>query len=233
MHYRTGLTFATTAVAGAYSGGRVAGFIPGAWLLVAFSLMMLATAIAMIRGRRSGPRARGEVSTLGVLVYGIVVGFITGLVGAGGGFLVVPALTLLGGLSMGAAVGTSLLVITINSFAGLAGHLANVSLDWGLALAVTAAAIGGSIAGERIAGHIPHRALRQAFGYFVLATGIVFLVTQAPPGLGEAVATHPLVTAVTTAAVLTTGIAVALRRRRAQPASTPARRNNTTDNDHE
>ncbi|WP_412104386.1 sulfite exporter TauE/SafE family protein [Streptomyces europaeiscabiei] len=100
-------------------------YIPGTVLLLAFALMMIATAVAMIRGRRQQPKkVHHELPVVHVLLEGIVVGLVTGLVGAGGGFLVVPALALLGGLPMTVAVGTSLLVISMKSFAGLAGYLA-------------------------------------------------------------------------------------------------------------
>lgn len=107
----------------------------------------------------------------------------TGLVGAGGGFLVVPALALLGGLPMSVAVGTSLVVIAMKSFAGLAGYLTTVQLDWGITLGVTAAAIVGTLAGSKLAGRIPEAALRKAFGWFVLAMGTFVLIQQAPADL--------------------------------------------------
>ena len=96
-------------------------------------------------------------------------------VGAGGGFLVVPALVLLGGMSMAAAVGTSLLVIAMNSTAGLAGHLASVSIDWPFAAAVTGLAVVGSVAGGLLAGRVPQERLRTGFGWFVLVMGVVVL----------------------------------------------------------
>ena len=86
---------------------------------------MIATAVAMLRGRKNKAAAAGDGSMpVGkILIDGAVVGLVTGLVGAGGGFLVVPALALLGGLPMPIAVGTSLIVIAMKSFAGLAGYL--------------------------------------------------------------------------------------------------------------
>jgi uncharacterized membrane protein YfcA len=124
-----------------------------------------------------------EVPVGRVLLDGVAVGLVTGLVGAGGGFLVVPALALLGGLPMGVAVGTSLLVIAMKSFAGLAGYLATVPIDWALTGAVTAAAVVGSLFGARLADRIPADALRRGFGWFVLAMGSVMLAQQAPDGL--------------------------------------------------
>ncbi len=190
VRWRTGALFGAAGMAGAYGGGRAAAFVPGAVLLAAFAVMMLATAAAMIRGRRTivPERPHGELPVLHVLVEGAVVGLVTGMVGAGGGFLVVPALVLLGGLPMPAAVATSLLVIAMKSFAGLAGYLAVVEIDWALAGAVTAAAVVGSLAGGRLGRAVPQDALRRAFGWFVLAMGTFVLVQQLPAVLAAGVA---------------------------------------------
>ncbi|GGK66725.1 sulfite exporter TauE/SafE family protein [Ornithinimicrobium pekingense] len=180
VRWRTGLIFGAAGMAGAFVGGLVGGYIPGTVLMIAFALMMLATAVAMIRGRR-GPAAEpttGDLPVLKVVLEGLVVGLVTGLVGAGGGFLVVPALVLLGGLPMSVAVGTSLLVIAMKSFAGLAGYLTSVQLDWPLVLGVTAAAVAGSFVGARLAGVVPEQALRKGFGIFVLAMAVFVLVQE-------------------------------------------------------
>ncbi|WBB71207.1 sulfite exporter TauE/SafE family protein [Micromonospora sp. WMMD1128] len=191
VRWRTGLVFGLAGMTGAYAGGRLAEFVPANVLLTAFALMMLATAAAMIRGRRpaAGRPVPHELPVFRVVLDGIVVGLVTGLVGAGGGFLVVPALALLGGLPMPVAVGTSLVVIAMKSLAGLAGYLSSVSIDWGLATAVTAAAIVGSLLGGRLAGRIPEDVLRRAFGWFVVVMGVFVLARQLPPvaGLGLAV----------------------------------------------
>lgn len=177
VQWRTGLIFGSTAMVGAYAGGLIGPRIPDVFLLVGFALMMLATSIAMIRGRR--PANPGEAHkpapVLLVLVEGVVVGLVTGVVGAGGGFLVVPALVLLGGLPMATAVGTSLLVIAMKSFAALAGYLTAVQIDWGLAASVTALAIVGSFIGGWLAGRIDPDRLRKGFGIFVLAMAIFVL----------------------------------------------------------
>ncbi|QYF89731.1 sulfite exporter TauE/SafE family protein [Arthrobacter sp. PAMC25284] len=184
--WRTGLVFGAAGMAGAFVGGLLGGKIPGQILLVAFALMMVATSVAMIRGRKkpagdgSGTPEKHELPLGRVLLDGAVVGLVTGLVGAGGGFLVVPALALLGGLPMSIAVGTSLVVIAMKSFAGLAGYLTSVELDWGLVLAVTGAAIVGTLIGSKISGRIPETALRKGFGWFVLAMGTFVLTQQAP-----------------------------------------------------
>jgi hypothetical protein len=189
VKWRTGLVFGVAGMAGAFLGGLAGGYIPGTVLMVAFALMMVATSLAMIRGRKNGAAKAhdGELPVLKVVAEGLVVGLVTGLVGAGGGFLVVPALALLGGLSMPVAVGTSLVVIAMKSFAGLAGYLTTVSLDWALVGAVTVAAVAGSFAGARLAGRIPEAALRKGFGVFVLVMGVFVLVQELPGAAGIAV----------------------------------------------
>ena len=185
VRWRTGLIFGAAGMVGALAGGLVGGHLPGTLLMGAFALMMVATAVAMLRGRRSADpaAAHAELPIGRVLLDGAVVGLVTGLVGAGGGFLVVPALALLGGLPMGIAIGTSLLVIAMKSFAGLAGYLATVPIDWTLTAAVTAAAVVGSLLGARLVARIPAEALRRGFGWFVLAMGAFVLVQQVPGDL--------------------------------------------------
>jgi uncharacterized membrane protein YfcA len=185
VRWRTGLLFGAAGMAGAFAGGLVGGHLPAQLLLAAFALMMIATAAAMLRGRKGvdPPTVRRELPVGRVLVDGAVVGLVTGLVGAGGGFLVVPALALLGGLPMGVAVGTSLLVIAMKSGAALTGYLATVSIDWPAIGAVTLATVAGSLLGARLVGHVPADTLRRGFGWFVLTTGAFVLVQQTPAGV--------------------------------------------------
>lgn len=203
VRWRTGLLFGLAGMAGAYGGGRLATFIPAAVLLTAFAVMMLGTAVKMLRGRRAcadEPTPR-ELSVARALAAGVAVGLLSGLVGAGGGFLVVPALTLVGGLAMPAAVGTSLLVIAMQTLAGFTGHLSSVSIDWRLAAAVTAAATLGSLAGGRVAGRIPADLLRRAFGWFVVVMGVFVLAQQLPADLGLGLAAVAALAAAGTVAV--------------------------------
>jgi uncharacterized membrane protein YfcA len=211
VRWRTGLIFGFAGMTGAYAGGRLAAYIPGTVLLAGFALMMLATSVAMIRGRRPKPGkpVPHELPVLHVIADGIVVGLVTGLVGAGGGFLVVPALALLGGLPMPVAVGTSLLVIAMKSFAGLAGYLSTIHIDWPLAAAVTTAAVLGSLAGGRLAGRIPETILRKAFGWFVAAMGVFVLAQQLPTDL----TTNPISWTVAAAVLATAAVGWALARR--------------------
>ncbi|GAA0947248.1 TSUP family transporter [Actinocorallia libanotica] len=185
VRWRTGALFGAAGMIGAYAGGRLAAFVPANVLLIAFGIMMAVTAVAMLRGRRApGAAAHGGSRPLfKILLEGGAVGLVTGLVGAGGGFLVVPALALLGGLPMPVAVGTSLLVIAMKSFAGLAGYLQSVSIDWPLTLSVTAVAIAGSLLGSRLSGMADPDRLRKAFGWFVVVMSVYVLGQELPPGV--------------------------------------------------
>ncbi|WP_327002420.1 sulfite exporter TauE/SafE family protein [Dactylosporangium sp. NBC_01737] len=220
VRWRTGLIFGVAGMTGAYAGGRAAGYLPAGVLLTAFAVMMLATATAMIRGRRATATkpVPHELPVVRVVADGIVVGLVTGLVGAGGGFLVVPALALLGGLPMPVAVGTSLVVIALKSIAGFAGYLSSVSIDWGVAAVVTVAAIAGSLIGVRLADRIPADTLRKAFGWFVVTMGLFVLGQQLPAHLR----TNPFVWAGLTAALAATAVVTA--RRRPRPVVSPGER---------
>lgn len=216
VRWRTGLQFGISGMSGSYLGGRLGSQLPGTVLLTSFALMMLAASIAMIRGRQdTGSQDTGGGTGLRpvpMVALGVLVGSVTGLVGAGGGFLIVPALVIVGGLPMTTAVGTSLLVISLQSAAGLAGHLAGTDLPWGLALAVTTTAVAGSLLGARWCGRVDQATLRRSFGLMVLAMGAVVLAEQ----LSHRPPTHPawwLLVASATA----TAAALLVRRRKAGP----------------
>jgi uncharacterized protein len=190
VQWRTGLLFGAAGMAGAYAGGLLGQFIPGSLLLLGFAAMMIATAIAMLRGRKNTATADAAhaISVPKIIAEGLAVGLVTGLVGAGGGFLVVPALALLGGLPMPVAVGTSLVVIAMKSFAGFGGYLASVQIDWAVAGMVTAAAVAGALVGARLTAMVNPDALRKAFGWFVLAMSSVILAEELHLWMGLAAA---------------------------------------------
>ncbi len=186
---RVGVIFGLSAMLGAYGGGWVARFISGKVLLLVFAAVMIGTALAMLR-KRDGDEV-GEIDSspcqsaqklplFRILLDGLVVGGVTGLVGAGGGFLVVPALSLLGGLPMHAAVGTSVLVIAMKSFAGFAAYLQHVEIDYPLAGAVTLVAVLGTFFGTLIAKRLSASRLRQGFSVFVLAMAAYLLYREWP-----------------------------------------------------
>lgn len=191
VQWRTGLIFGGAGMTGAFIGGQIGSQLPGALLLGAFSVMMAVTAVAMLRGRKSvaGSHRKG-LPIFRIILDGLVVGLVTGLVGAGGGFLVVPALALLGGLPMPVAVATSLLVVAMKSFAGFAGYALQfgngsfvslnpeTQINWGVTLIVTAGAIVGALVGSRMVGKIHPDKLRKGFGWFVLVMAVFILSQQ-------------------------------------------------------
>lgn len=180
VRWRVGAFFGGAGMVGAYGGGLVGRLIPANALLVGFALVMLTAALAMMR-RRPEP-VEGvpltHVPAAKVLGIGLLVGVVAGLLGAGGGFLIVPALVVLTGLGMAEAVGTSLMVITLQSFAGFLGNAGHVTIDWKIAASVTCAAIVGSLVGARVGSRLPAAALRRGFAWFVLVIGTLVLVKQ-------------------------------------------------------
>ena len=150
-----------------------------------------------------------------MLAQGATVGLVTGLVGAGGGFVVVPALVLLGGMAMPEAVGTSLLVLVMQTTAGFVGHLHAGGVDWHLALAVTGLAVVGVLIGGRLAGRVKAQVLRLAFGWFVVAMAGLVLVEQLPAAVRALLLTPAVAipVAVVAAAGAATGAATGLVRR--------------------
>lgn len=177
--WRTAPVFAGSGMVGAFGGGLVAQYFSGQTLLIFFGLMMLTTSVAMWRGRSEAkPGATTNRPVWHIVIEGLVVGLITGLVGAGGGFLVVPALVLMGGLSMRRAVGTSLVIIAFKSAAGFAGYAQHVSIDWTLAGVVTLGAVAGAHFGAKLADRVPAATLRRGFAVFVFAMALWMLLQE-------------------------------------------------------
>lgn len=182
VHLRTALTFGAVAMAGGFTGARIAQFIPGQIQLLLFSLVMLGAAFSMLRGAR-GPAQEQAVShaipalpLTTILPLGLGVGLLTGVVGVGGGFLIVPALAQVARLPMRAAVGTSLMVITMNAAAGTAGYIGQVALPYALLLPFTGVAVIGILAGTGAAQRVPQQTLRRAFAVLLLLVASFILV---------------------------------------------------------
>jgi len=184
VSWRVGSIFGAAGMAGAFLGGWLARYIPSGLLLVGFALIMFSTAWAMLRNGHKVEKPRNPGDCLDciplgeVILHGLVVGAVTGLVGAGGGFLVVPALTLLGGLPMHLAIGTSLMVIAMKSAAGFLGYLSHISVDYTLAGVVTGSAVVGSFLGSAVAHRLHPRHLRKGFAWFVIAMAFYILFRQ-------------------------------------------------------
>ena len=173
VRWRSGLAFAATSMAAAYPAGRLATHLPGELLVGSFAVVMVAAGGAML-ARKPCATARPPrlVRLAGI---GIVVGAITGLLGAGGGFIIVPALTMAGGLAVRDAIGTSVLVIAANAFAALAATAGSASIDLAIVGPITLVAIAGSVLGIRLGQHLSPDQLRRSFGWFVIILGTAIL----------------------------------------------------------
>jgi uncharacterized membrane protein YfcA len=147
-------------------------------IMIFFALVMLAASISMIRDKKTPdqPLAGPAIVNLPLLALdGMLVGMLTGIVGAGGGFLIIPALVLLVRLPMKMAVGTSLLIIAANTLIGFWGGTTNMVIDWPFLLKFTAMAVVGILLGTYLSQFIPSQKLKKAFGWFVLIMGVYII----------------------------------------------------------
>lgn len=174
VNVRAALTFAPVAMLGTFLGARLALSVPETAQLVLFALTMLAAAVFMWRGRSELEAAAMPHPVLVGLIGGGV-GLLTGLVGVGGGFLIVPALVLLLGVPMKQAVGTSLAVIAFNSASGFAGYWGKVPLDLAVMGGFTLLAIVGVVAGTRLGQRFSPGHLRQGFAGLLVAVACLIL----------------------------------------------------------
>jgi uncharacterized membrane protein YfcA len=152
-------------------------------IMVLFATIMLFSAVSMIRSSKRKAEAmvfqQKKLNYPLVAIEGLLVGGVTGLVGAGGGFLIVPALVLLVGLPMKKAVGTSLFIIAIKSLIGFTGDLAaSQAIDWAFLLLFSFIAVGGIFIGLYTASYVSGAKLKRMFGYFVFLMAVVILLTE-------------------------------------------------------
>ena len=172
------LQLGVTGALGAWAGAAAGRLVPGEQLLALLGLFMLLAAYLMIRHRTVDVERPASPRWLAPLL-GLGLGVVTGFFGVGGGFLIVPALTLGLGLPMRLAVGTSLAVIAVNSLAGVAGYLGGGTVDWPLTLLVSVGAVGGALVGSRLASSAPERQLRQGFAGLVAVIAIYLVYLNA------------------------------------------------------
>jgi hypothetical protein len=177
VNVRVALIFGAVATIGTYVGTRLATRLSGAEQLAIFATVMLVAAGVMIRGRRTETELRTVRSPTYIAftaIRGLVVGSLTGLVGVGGGFLIVPALVW-GGLTMRDAVGTSLLVIAMNCVMGFYGYLGQVPIAWLSVALVTAGTIPGIAAGTYAMRFVSQHALRRGFAALLVGLAAYML----------------------------------------------------------
>ncbi|MBM3915769.1 MAG: sulfite exporter TauE/SafE family protein [Sphingomonadales bacterium] len=151
-------------------------------LMILFAVLMVAASVSMIRDKKNNTESSEGALSYNyplIVLEGALVGLLTGLVGAGGGFLIIPALVMLTKLPMKKAVGTSLLIIAAKSLIGFTGDLSQQSMDWSLLLVVTLMAVLGIFAGNALSKKIEGAQLKKGFGWFVLVMGVYVLVKEA------------------------------------------------------
>lgn len=189
-HWRAGnvdpgiaLLFGLVAMVGAFLGARLAGLLTGAAQLVILAVVMVAAAVSMFRSARRSPAAQDasmeveRAPALSLLIpVALFVGLLTGTVGVGGGFLVVPALVVLARAPMKQAVGTSLLVIAMNCASGFAGYFGHVDFPWSFLAGFTSVAVAGILVGTYLVRYVSPRALKQAFAVFLIFMGTFILL---------------------------------------------------------
>ena len=181
VELRTAITFGAIAMVGSYAGARLSTFVTAGVQLTLLGLIMFGAAFSMLRG--SGNRAEAEDTavprtTKRIVLLGataLAVGVLTGLVGIGGGFLIVPALVLLARVPMKHAVGTSLVVIAMNAASGALGYAGQYDVQWMFLITFTALAIAGILAGTYLVRFVSQGALRRAFALFLLGLGALIL----------------------------------------------------------
>ena len=181
ISWRSVLFFGAPAMLGSYGGAHVAQYLSGSTQLVLFAVIMLLAAFFMARPNLFGSTTEPCQPPWKLALEGLAVGLVTGLVGVGGGFLIVPALALLGGLSMHIAVGTSLLIIALQSCVGFLEYhhilqAQQLFVDWNVVFVFAGVGIVGSLLGNRLGRHIPQAQLKRIFALFLFALGLFILV---------------------------------------------------------
>ena len=179
LHFQSALLLGIAAMGGAFAGARASVWLSGRSQLLLLGVLMLASSVMMLRDSFRATAVtdiRAGTAPLPLLLgVGFAVGTLTGIVGIGGGFLIVPALVLLARVPMQQAVGTSLAVITLNSIAGFAGQQMIAEIPFGVVLSFTAVAIVGILAGTALIRYVPARALKRAFSVLLMVIAALVL----------------------------------------------------------
>ncbi|BBP44283.1 sulfite exporter TauE/SafE family protein [Thiosulfativibrio zosterae] len=189
VKWRTVVIFGVPGMAGAVLGAWLAHFVSDALQMLVFAVLLVTAAYLMYKPvkLKEDEEEHEERAIYKIAIDGLLVGAITGLVGVGGGFLIIPALVLLGGLSMRLAVGTSLVIIAIKSFAGFIGYLSvlealNLTIDWHIIGIFSVIGVLGGWLGHKISSRVNQEHLKKGFAVFLLLMG-AFILYKNLPGL--------------------------------------------------
>lgn len=182
LELRALVAFAPAAIVSTFVGAKVARFVPGSVQMIGFAMVMAVAALLMWGGKTGvrPPVTEGGVQRRpeAIIGIGLGLGFLTGVIGVGGGFLIVPALVLLLGLEMKRAVGTSLAVISLNAASGFAGYLGQVAIDWALMAGFAAIAIVGVFIGSALVTKVSQEQLRRGFAVFLIVVAAYIIIQR-------------------------------------------------------
>jgi uncharacterized membrane protein YfcA len=173
VNFSSGLLFGISGIVGAFLGSPLTHMVSPPVLLLIFGALMFVVAVSMLwRKQQASDAAPHDVNKTKAILAGFGVGILTGFLGVGGGFLIVPALVLFGGLAMKEAIGTSLFVIFLNCVAGLIGHASQGAFDWSLTFLVMALAVSGAIFGTILSHRLAAHRLQKMFAVLVLVVAV-------------------------------------------------------------
>ena len=184
INVRIAVFFGALAMVGSFAGARVARFVPASVQLAMFGAFALTAAIMMLRDSirprfAAIPEETGPLRFSTLLgVQALAVGVLTALIGAGGGFLIVPSLVLMANVPVKEAVGSSLLIIAMNAASGVAGYLGQVAFDWTLIGWFTALAAVGAVTGTRFMRRLPAARIKQGFAIMILVLGSYLVIRR-------------------------------------------------------
>lgn len=181
VNFKIVALFAPFAMVGTFIGAKLSQFVSGSFQLILFAVVMLIAAVFMFKKTKTNTSSQkqkqfySKKDILFIALEGIFVGILTGLVGVGGGFLIVPALVLLTKIPMKEAIGSSLLIISLKSFAGFYGYLGQVQIDWSFLLTFISIASVGIIIGTSLIRFVSQAQLKKIFAVFLIIMGIFIL----------------------------------------------------------
>ncbi len=186
VDWPTVLLFGVPGMVGTYGGAWLSVYLSGIMQLAIFAGVMLLASYFMLKPKKNiEQQSDHQRHVIKIIIDGLIVGVLTGIVGVGGGFLIVPALVLLGGLTMRVAIATSLVIIALKSFSGFVKYLdvlkeSGLSLDWQIIGVMIIVGALGSTLGNKIANKVPQDKLKKIFGLFLIIMGIYILIKSVP-----------------------------------------------------
>lgn len=178
VQWKSGLLLGACGIAGSIPGSLLSPYFSSATLLLLFSGIMIVASISMLRSRGTEAPPKATAPLWIVFMAGLGLGFLTGFLGVGGGFLIVPTMVFAFGCTMQTAIATSLLVIAFNSFVGPATRFAAASIDWTVVAAFLAGGIAGNTAASMLVRRLDQRRLKRIFAVFILIVGL-FIASSA------------------------------------------------------